>query len=182
MQTYRSKHNRFLELRWVIFVLVSAVVVFLNVRKIPEIVAESYFVPIAPQYGEAVRNFYINQKNTPAYDRNWYAYFLIERSFRGWTLIAPDRVNSYFSAMYNFNFGGLQSIRIESYEHDISDAEARALRQRPHWQGGVKRYGSLVIVPPAPGMSPGQVIMVRHRTMVFMAPAVYLPKRLSVTR
>jgi len=174
------KKRRPLELRLLVFILVAASVVFLNVRNTPEIVAKGNFILLAPHYGRALQNYLAAERSRDASERNWYAYDLVERHFRGWTLISFDREAGFFSGMYAFSFGGLKSTKVASYDPDLSAAEANGLLARRHWQGKIKRYGSLVIVPPEPDLSPGRVFMVRNGKSVFVAPEAYLPTRMKV--
>lgn len=168
------------KLRLFAFILISGAVIFLNLRILPSIIDRKEFFSISPQYGAALANFYEKEKNKSGYDRNWYAYYLVEKFFSGWTLVAADKSDSYFSGMYNFNFGGLLTTRIKPEGYELSPVEIRYLLQRPHWRAFIGRLGTLVIIAPERGMSPGEVLMVRHGETVLMVPAVYLKRHSSV--
>ena len=176
---HKEKRLSLSELRLPVFIFTAATVIVLNLRILPAIIAGENFFSISPQYGAALKNFYNEEKNKTGFDRNWYAYYLVERNFSRWTLVAADKSDSYFSGMYNFNFGGLLTTRIRPKGYKLSPVEIRDLLQRPHWRGLIRRLGTLIIILPEKGMSPGDVLMVRHGETVLMVPAVYLTRHLS---
>jgi hypothetical protein len=161
-----------------VFIFVAAAVIFLNISNFTAI--SKSFLPLAPHYGQALQYFLGQEQNRDASDRNWYAYYLIEQNYSGWTLLAFNREIAFFSDMYAFNFGGIKTGKVFSYDPDLTAAEANGLLSRRHWRGEIKRYGSLVIVLPESDLSPAHVIMVRHEKTIFMVPETYLPERMRV--
>lgn len=173
-----QSRSRFHALGLFVFTVVAATVIFLNISSFA-LVSKS-FLPLAPHYGQALQYFFDHEQNRDASDRNWYAYYLIEQNFSGWTLLAFNREIAFFSSMYAFNFGGLKTSQISSYDPDLTAAEANGLLARRHWRGKIKKYGALVIVLPESDLSPAHVIMVRHEKTIFMVPETYLPARMRV--
>ncbi len=163
-----------------LFAAVSIGIIFFNTTQLPKVISAYSIASIFPKYGGALQQFYETEKYKSAGSaRNWYAYYLVEKYFRGWTLIAPDKKSSYFSPMYAFNFGGIKATKIRNYDHNITADEVTTLKSHRNWQVEVERYGVLNIILPGPTITPGNLMIVRNKKNVFVVPVVYLPKRFS---
>ncbi len=167
--------------RTAVFVLVIALFMALNIAEFPAIQKAGNYTSIHAQHGLAVRNYVDRVGARKQIDRNWYAYELVERHFRGWTIITHELFPGLFSEMYTYEFGGIKATRVARYDPKLNAEEARRLRALGIWRGEFLRLkGIFVIVPPEPASPPGRAVILRHGATVFLAPEARAPTRMVI--
>ena len=168
-------------IRLAVFVAVIALFMALNIREDLLILKSySFYTSLRASKGQAIRNYVDRVRDVKQRDRNWYAYELVERHFRGWTLVTHEVMAGMFSAMYRFSFGGIKETRVARYDPELTAEEADRLLRMGIWRGEFERLGTFVIVPPDPQSGPDRAVILRRGSTVFLAPAAHAPKRMVI--